>query len=441
MKKFLIITFIILYSLPAYAISLISDEETQSWLYDVLTPIFKSAQLPLNKDYIHIVNDNSLNAFVGDKNHMFIHTGTLLKASNTNEIEGVLSHETGHIVGGHLLRLKIKIQDLQKASIGSLLAAASIAAASGRGDAAIAVVLGTQSSVLNNLSSYQVSEERAADETAILLLKKQNKSIKGLKDFMKKIQQEQRLQGISENPYFRTHPVTTERISFITQQLKTENTSYQNQELDNRLSRIQTKLFAYLSPLPDVIKNYPLNNTSINATLAHSIYYMRQKNLNMALKYINKLISKEPNNPYFTELKAQTLFETGKIKEAIIAYKQALQLKPSSNIFKINYAQTILSDTPSREQLKEIIPLLEHANRNHSYPEIYNLLGQTYALLGDYATADYFSAEYNHAIGQEQLAIKQLNKALKQSLRSDIALRAQDLQNKLKQNEKKDTLF
>ena len=161
----------------------------------------------------------------------------------------------------------------------------------------------------------------------------------------------------------------------------------------------------------------------------------------MALKYINNLISKEPNNPYFTELKSQALFETGKTKEAIITYKQTLQQNPSSNIFKISYAQAVLSDIPSRDQLKEIIPLLEHANRNQSYPTIYNLLGQTYALLGDLATADYFSAEYNHAIGQDELANKQLSKALKQPLRSDIALRAKDLQNKLKQNSKKDTLF
>ena len=30
-------------SIPAHAISLISDEETESWLYDVLTPIFRAA--------------------------------------------------------------------------------------------------------------------------------------------------------------------------------------------------------------------------------------------------------------------------------------------------------------------------------------------------------------------------------------------------------------
>ena len=441
MKKFLILIILLFYSLPAFCINLISDEETESWLFDVLNPIFKAADLPLNSSNIHIVNDASLNAFVGDKNHMFIHTGTLLKASNTNEIEGVLAHETGHILGGHLLRLKIKIQDLQQASLGSLLAAATIAAASKRGDAAIAVVLGSQSSAINSLTSYQLSEERSADETAVALLQKQNKSSKGLKDFMIKIQQQNRLEGISENPYFRTHPITTERINFINQKLPQEPTPSSNNELDNRLSRIQAKLYAYLSPIDDVIKRYPLSNNSIEATIAHSVYYMRQKNLNTSLKYINKLIQKEPNNPYFIELKAQTLFETGKTKEAIFTYKQALQLKPSSNLFKISYAEAILADNPTRAQLKEIIPLLEHSNRDNSYPIAYNLLGKSYSLLGEQSIADYYSAEYNNAIGNHQIALKQLNKALKQALRSDILLRAQDLQTKLKQDTKKTSLF
>ena len=125
-RLFLTLIFLCL-ALPAAAVSLISDEEAESWLYDLLTPIFRAANLPLNRDYVHIVKDDSLNAFVGDQNHMFVHTGTLLKAKNSNEIEGVLAHETGHILGGHILRLKIKMQDLQKATLASLIAAAGAA--------------------------------------------------------------------------------------------------------------------------------------------------------------------------------------------------------------------------------------------------------------------------------------------------------------------------
>ena len=441
MKKLLLTLLFLIISIPSYALTIISDEETESWLSDILIPIFKEANLPFDSSNIHIVKDDSLNAFVGDSNHMFIHTGTLLKADNTNQIEGVLAHETGHILGGHILRLKIKIEELQKASLASLIAAAGAAAVSGRGDAAIAVVLGTQSSAINSMSSYQITEERAADETAVNLLKKQNKSIKGLKNFMSKIKASNRLEGIEENPYFRTHPITTERITFFEDKLKTENETISSPILDERLKRIKAKLYAYLSPLPNILKKYPLSDNSIYANIAHSVYYMRQKNLNTSLKYINILLAKEPQNPYFWELKAQTLFENTKIKEATIAYKKALDLKPSSDIFKLNYAQAILASTPQRKELLPLIPLLEHANRNKNSPEAYHLLGQTYANLGEYAIADYFSAEYNHAIGNNTLAQKQLNKALKQPLKENIKLRANDLQEKLKKQSTKKTLF
>lgn len=438
---FVYVLFIWLISLPAQAISLITDEETESWLYDLLTPIFGVAELPLNRDYVHIVKDDNLNAFVGDKNHMFVHTGTLLKASNSNEIEGVLAHETGHILGGHILRLKIKMQDLQTASLASLIAAAGAAAVSGRGDAAIAVVLGTQSSAINAMSAYQVSEERAADETAVILLNKNKKSVKGLKNFMKKIQNANRLEGIEEVPYFRTHPVTTERVRFFDDKLSKENSTLVSVDLDKRLKRIQAKLFAYLAPLPAVLKKYPLSDNTVEGKIAHAVYYMRKRNLSLALKNANELITKEPDNPYFWELKAQALFESGKINDAEKAYKKTLDLKPNSDLFKLSYAEAVLANNPSNEKAKTIIPLIEQANKNGIYPSAYLYLGRIYNQLGDIGVADYFASEYNNAIGEIGIARKQLSKALKQPLRSDIKLRAQDLQVKLQQDNKRTSLF
>ena len=69
--------------------SIISDEETEQYLAKVIRPIFQTAGIPFNRNKIYIVNDNSLNAFVGDGNNLFIHTGTLLKADNTDQISGV----------------------------------------------------------------------------------------------------------------------------------------------------------------------------------------------------------------------------------------------------------------------------------------------------------------------------------------------------------------
>lgn len=441
MRRLWLILFLICMSFQAHAISLISDEETESYLFDVLAPIFRQARLPLERDYIHIVKDDSLNAFVGDQNHMFIHTGTLLKASNSNEIEGVLAHETGHILGGHILRLKMKLQDMQKATLTSLIAAAGAAVASGRGDAAIAVVLGSQSSAINAVNAYQMSEERAADETAAMLLSKNHKSVKGIRNFMEKIQHTNRLQGIEENPYFRTHPVTTERISFFNEKLKKEPYSADEQKNDERLKRIQAKLFAYLEDLPKVMARYPLSDKSIAGNIAHSVYYMRQKNINMALKYANLLIEKEPDNPYFWELKAQTFFESGNIKEAVVLYKKVLHYRPQSDLFKLSYAEALLADFPQRKEMEELIPLLEHVNRHQNYPVAYLYLGRIYANMGQEAEADYFAAEYNYATGDTQLARKLLAKALKSPMRPEIKLRADDLDYKLKNDTKRTSLF
>lgn len=159
----------------AASISLISDEETEQFLARQLRPVFKAAGIPFNRNNIYIVNDDSLNAFVGDGNNMFVHTGTLMKANDENEIAGVLAHETGHIMGGHILRQKIKLQNMQQISLASMLAAGAAAAATGRADAAIAIMMGTQSSMLNAMLAYQVEEERSADESAVKLLQKQNK--------------------------------------------------------------------------------------------------------------------------------------------------------------------------------------------------------------------------------------------------------------------------
>lgn len=442
MKKLFLILLCSLISFNAYSLSIISDEETESWLEDVLTPIFKEANLPLSRDKIHIVKDNSLNAFVGSSNHLFVHTGTLIGASSANEIEGVLAHETGHILGGHLLRLKIKLQDIEKASLASLVAAAGAAAISGRGDAAIAVVLGTQSSAINSMTNYQITEERAADETAVSILSKQQKSLKGLKDFMEKIKSANRLEGVKENPYFRTHPLTQERITFFNEKIKTEPQSTPDEELNQRLRRIQAKLYAYIYPLNKVLRKYPLSDTSTEGKIAHTIYFMRQKNINAVSKYIDPLITEEPLNPYFWELKAQALYESHNLKDAAIAYKQALDLKPSSDLFKISYAEAKLALSPTPKEQQKLIPLLEHANRNKNTPEAYHLLGQIYSNLKQHAIADYYAAEYNHATGNDKNALRMVKKALSQNLRQDILLRAKDLKTKLsKDTEPKKTLL
>ena len=160
----------------AQEIKIISDEETEQFLAEIIKPLFDAAGIRFYRNNIFIVEDNSLNAFVADGNRLFVHTGTIIKADNVDELSGVLAHETGHIMGGHILRQKIKHQEMYEVSLVSAILAGTAAALTGRGDAAMAIMLGGQSSALNHYTKYRTEEERSADEAAVKLLQKTKQS-------------------------------------------------------------------------------------------------------------------------------------------------------------------------------------------------------------------------------------------------------------------------
>ena len=68
-----------------------------------------------------IINDKSFNAFVMDAHRIFINTGALMEATTPNQLIGVFAHETGHIVGGHLSKMRQELANAQTAAIIAML--------------------------------------------------------------------------------------------------------------------------------------------------------------------------------------------------------------------------------------------------------------------------------------------------------------------------------
>ena len=68
-----------------------------------------------------IINDRSFNAFVMDAHHVFVNAGALMEAETPNQLIGVFAHETGHIVGGHLSKMRQELANAQTAAIVAML--------------------------------------------------------------------------------------------------------------------------------------------------------------------------------------------------------------------------------------------------------------------------------------------------------------------------------
>lgn len=428
MKKLLSFLMVLFFSAGANAdtLNLISDEETEVFLHKMVRPIFNAANVAFNPNKIFIVNDNSLNAFVSDGNYLFIHTGTIINAGDKSEIEGVIAHETGHIIGGHILRMKLKHKEIQMTSLASLIVAAAAGAASGRGDVTAAVMLGSQSSLLTQYLGYRVEEERSADEAAVKILTQLHKSPAGLLRFMKFIQKQNSATGIDENSFYSDHPGTMERVTFLENAIK--NSPYPSHEVDEEFNRVKAKLIAYLDEPKRTLQKYPVSDQSIAAKYARSIAYFKQMNIPNSIKELEQLIEIEQNNPYFHELKGQVYLETGKLKAAREEYQKALNLRPNSVSFQQNLAQVILEEeNPSKADIDNAIKILNKAVLRSPSPYSWLMLSRAYGMRNDMANSNYAAAEYSFRIGAVEIAQKQVGQAKDLSKSSALSLKIDDL--------------
>ena len=100
---------------------MIRDAEIEQLLRDYTTPILRVAGLGQQNIQVVIINDKSFNAFVMDAHRIFVNAGALMQSTTPNQIIGVFAHETGHIVGGHLSKMRQELANAQTAAIVAML--------------------------------------------------------------------------------------------------------------------------------------------------------------------------------------------------------------------------------------------------------------------------------------------------------------------------------
>src|SRR5437868_12118383 len=82
------------------------DTESEQLLRDYTRPILRTAGMEKQNIQMVIINDNTFNAFVADGRRIFVNYGAMMQSETPNQIIGVLAHETGHLAGGHLSKMR-----------------------------------------------------------------------------------------------------------------------------------------------------------------------------------------------------------------------------------------------------------------------------------------------------------------------------------------------
>ena len=352
----------------AYAqrINLIRDAEIENTIRVFVIPIWKAAGLDPNGVEIMIVQDGSLNAFVAGGQRIFINSGLIMRTETPNQLIGVLAHESGHIAGGHLVRMHEELRALSTLQIletilagGAMATGAVSGSGAGRGGPTGSATK-APGSVMSFLK-YSQTQEFAADQAAMSYLQRTGQSPKGTVEFLRTLQKEERMAMAQRDPYLSTHPLTPERISAFEE--AAARSPYANTPDTPKNSdmhhRMVAKLYGFVAP--DVaLQKFSEADRSVPARYARAIALYRKGTLGSALLTIDGLLKEYPNDPYFHEVRGQLLYENGRPAESVVSYRRAVQLLPAVGILKIDLARALL-DTNNADNDREAIRNLELA--------------------------------------------------------------------------------
>ncbi|WP_172972131.1 M48 family metalloprotease [Roseibium aquae] len=390
---------------PAFAqagrkgLSLVRDAEIEGLLRDYATPIFRVANVMHSEPEIILVNDKSFNAFVPDSRRIFINIGVIMQAETPGEVIGVLAHETGHIEGRHLVRLRSAATNAQIMSvIGMILGAGAVAAgaASGSGTAAsggAAAAVGAGSVGQRTFLAYRRGEEVAADRAALRYLEATKQSARGMLATFDRMAGQEMFSARLVDPYAVSHPMARDRFRAL--ETEARKSPYFDKPddyiLQYRHDMAKAKLLAFTSHPSAVTRRYPNSDKSLPAQYARAIAALQSRSRS-AVGMIDALIRQHPNNPYFHEIKGQALIESGNPAAAVAPFRRALELRPHESQFKIWLGYALVASN-NDAVLPEAERLLRQALQSDPNSSIgYSQLAIAHSRQGEVAEADLATA-------------------------------------------------
>ena len=390
------------------------DTEAEQLLRDYTRPILRAAGLEKQNIQVVIINESVFNAFVADGRRIFVNYGALMQSETPNQIIGVLAHETGHLAGGHLAKLREQLAQAQTQMIIAMMLGVGAVVAGARSgnntgglsNAGAAMISGPQEMIRRSLLSYQRQQEENADRAGVKFLTATGQSAKGMYDTFKRFTNDSLFAAHGADPYVQSHPMPAERVAAL-EELAHSSPYWDKKDdaaLQLRHDMVRAKISAFMERQDTVYRRYPLSNDSLPARYAHAISTYLHGDPRSALAQIDLLIQAQPNNPYFYELRGQALIEGGKPVEAIAPLRKAVQLSNNAPLIEMLLGQALVA-SDNKAYADEAISILRAAvARETEAPMGFTQLAMAYAKKGDLADADLASAQAAYLRGDNKTA-------------------------------------
>ena len=362
--------------------------------------------------YFFVVNDPTINAFAMPGGYIGINSGLIQNAESESELAGVMAHEIAHVTQRHLAR---RIEQQQQLSMPTMLAAlASILVMTQSAEAGMAALTGLQAGATQVMINHTRTNESEADRIGIITLANAGFDPLGMTRFFEKLLQLSRYSG-TRLAFLSTHPLSQNRITESRDRARDIQVQRRGNDFDFRL--IQKRLSSFLSrdyrpvkrAYEETIENYQTDKIPVDVEFGYALTLSHLVKYDDAEKILQKLISRFPNNLYFSLALAEVQIASGKSDVAIKSLKDKNRLNPGNDSITMTYARALFEN----KQIKNALDILyEHLPKVEKEPSIYELMAEIQAEDGLYKEVHestglflYYSGDMQGALAQFKMAM------------------------------------
>jgi beta-barrel assembly-enhancing protease len=357
------------------------------------------------------IRENTINAFALPGGYVGVHTGLISTAETESELASVLAHEVSHVTQRHIARMVAQQQQMQMPMIAAL--AAAILLGRSRPDLAIGAAMGAQAAGVQAQLSYSRDFEREADRIGIQRLDDAGFDAHAMATFFERMQRSNRISEDSTMPgYFRTHPVTSERIADV--QNKAATMPYR-QHLDSpEFQFVRAKLRAEQGDAREAVNYFQTaarehryaNESATRLGLAYAL--LRANKVSEAQAEVARIRALGASSPMVEMLDARAKRAAGDIKGATELVGRARERYPTWRAITYAYIAGLQELGKNDEAIATTREALARYPRD---ARVYGMQAKIYAMLGKRLLQHQAQAEVYALQGALPSAIEQLSLA------------------------------
>lgn len=356
--------------------ALIKDPWLQQSLEQIVWQINAVAGLNAPMGLV-IINDKQINAFAVPSGLIGINVGLLDKAKSLDEIVSVVAHEIAHVSQRHYQHRNDEKTKQLLMQAGGLLAGVA-ASKVGDGDAAAAVMLGSQAMSANAAASYSRGQEREADRIGMQIMNQAGYDVNAMPSFFATLDQQNPVKSNTLIPSFiLSHPLTADRISEARARVATYKRDSQANMASNRYQLIQqqraqlfeqiqwrARYYGYLVNKADLEQGA---KTSEGAKLALINYYLdngQPKPAQSLMQDFDKDINTLAN-PLAVVTFSQLAAQQGNVDVAIAKLQQLASVYPERTDVPRYLSDIYLKYRPTAESGQKVLALLQPLSKQN----------------------------------------------------------------------------